>query len=94
MDTPPGKADQGSRKGLLQDRTAICGCTGPRAHRLIERGQQGFDLAEFRRPFVPERVDGPQQEPQPDFLRQGGEGCGLETASARLRRIAMPRSLR
>lgn len=93
MDTPPGKADQGSRKGLLETgllwgRTAICGGAGPQGHSLIERGQQGLDLAEFRRPFVPERIDGPQQQPQPDFLGQGDEGSGLEAANARLRRIA------
>ena len=61
---------------------------------LVKRGQEGFHLAEFRRSLVPESVDGAQQQPKANLLRQGGEGCGLEAARLRpVRRItAIPQA--
>ena len=60
----------------------------------VQRRQQRFDFAKFRRTLMTDPVNRPQQKPQPDFLGHGSECLEIEALGAgigaRFERLAIP----
>ena len=63
--------------------------------RPLQRRQQRLDLAEFGRPLMAETIDRALQQPDPDFLGDGGKGLEIEDFGVRSpARDATSRSLK
>ena len=55
----------------------------PFRQEAVDLGEQGFNLAEFGRPFVGKGVDRAHQKPEPDLLGYRCEGCRVKFAGIR-----------
>ena len=53
------------------------------SNRTVQRRQQGLDLAKFCRALMAGPVDRAQQQPQPDFLRHGCKGLGVNAHASK-----------
>src|SRR5271154_6149775 len=86
--TAPRMADQRSGKGLSQGlfeglfQPCLAALSpvprGILGNRPVQCREQGFELAEFYRPFMSVAIDGALEQPKPDFLRQRGKGFCIE----------------
>ena len=74
MNSASDQADRGPRQRLFQPCNLLAARDSP-----VQHGQQGFHLAEFRRPFVPRPVDGTLEQPEPDLLGQASKRLRIES---------------